>query len=41
MKKEDIKNLDDMAKHFFEIAREIGHPLKNINLELQDVWDKK
>ena len=50
MKKEEIKSLDDMAQYFFQIAKEIGHPLKDINLELhktfaetkkEDDWGKE
>ena len=36
MKKEDVKNLDDLAEYFFKEAREIGLPLKSIKLKLKD-----
>ena len=41
MKKEEIKNLDDMAEYFFQIAREIGNPLKYISLELENTRKKE
>jgi hypothetical protein len=36
-----IQNLDDMANIFFKIAEAIGHPLKNINLELTKSWGEQ
>lgn len=32
MNKEDIENLDDLAQYFFEVAKEVGIPLKDIKL---------
>ena len=38
MSPKEIHNLDDMSQYFFQIARMIGHPLKDIKLELTDTW---
>ncbi len=38
MEIKNIKSLDDMSLYFFQVAREIGHPLKDIRLELTDTW---
>ena len=32
MKQENIKNLDDLTQYFFEVAKEVGIPLKDIKL---------
>lgn len=36
-----IQNLDDMANMFFRIAESLGHPLKNIDLELTKSWGEQ
>jgi hypothetical protein len=41
IEEEKINNLDDMAELFFKIARLLGHPLKNINLELTKTWGEQ
>lgn len=41
IKENDINNLDDMANLFFEIAKSLGHPLKNINLDLTKTWGEQ
>jgi len=37
----NIVSLDDIAGLFFTIAREVGHPLKNINLELHKTFAER
>lgn len=36
-----IMNLDDMAGLFFDIAKSIGHPIKNLNIELTESWGEQ
>ena len=39
--KYEFGSLDDMADRFFEIAKKSGHPLKQMHLELVDVWGNR
>ena len=37
----EIKNLDNMANVFFGIAKEIGHPIKSLDIELKESWGEQ